>query len=119
MKTAVTLANKRDNNYKLIGELIEQLHILHLENQDIDRQIQALFEGEVASEEEEGNSNTSIHSGDRAVVLSPHKQRKGTTGHVKSLSKSKDTAHFKSDTNQEFQVRVGNLFKLKKKNYKK
>ena len=121
MKTVISLSNKRDNNNKLIGQLIEELHLIHLENQELDRQIQAIVEGDdnINSEEEEADSSTSIKSGDRAVVLSPHKQRKGTTGHVKSLSKNKGTANFKSDTNQEFSVRVGNPFRLKKKDTKR
>ena len=79
MKTVVTLTIQRDNNNHQIGQLIEQLHQLHLENQDIDRQIQQLSE-EGSSQGEEVASVVSINSGDRAVVLSPHKNRKGTTG---------------------------------------
>ena len=116
MKTSATLAIKRNNNNELIGELIEQLHKLHLDNQEIERQLSSLQEEDESNDgsvQEEETSDTSIKSGDRAVVLSPIKERRGATGYIKSLSKSRETANFKTDTNQEFQVRVGNLFRLK------
>ena len=122
MKTAATLSIKRNNNNKLIGDLIERLHKLHQENQELERQLSLLQEEDEAdnkSVQEEETSDTSIKSGDRAVVLSPIKERRGTTGHVKSLSKSRETANFKTDTNQEFQVKVGNLFKLKNRRSRK
>ena len=114
MKTVVTLSIQRDNNNEQIGKLIEKLHQLHLENQELSRQIQDLSEAEGAEEEEA--SHQSIHSGDRAVVLSPHKNRAGLTGYIKSTPKTAGGfVDFKPDSNQEFKVKPYHLFRLKKR----
>ena len=110
MKTIVNLCDQRKQNDKLIGEYIDKLQQLHLSNLELDVQIEQLREGE----EEPDNSNE-LAKGDRVVVLSPIKDRRGITGHIEGLSKSQATAYFKSDTNEKFSVRIGNLFKLKKK----
>ena len=116
MKTTDTLSSKRDNNNKRIGQLIEELCLLYQENQELELQIQVLNKEDKESvNKEEALLVTSIHSGDCAVVVSPTKDRRGTTGHVESITKSKKMANFRSDTNQRFQVRIGNLFKLKSK----
>ena len=113
MKTVSSLSAQRDQNTKLIGELIERLHNLHQENLQLESQISSLLEGE-----EEAASTSSIELGDRAVVLSPNISRRGNTGHVISLTKGKFSATFRTDSEEVYDVRVTNLFKLKKKDKK-
>ena len=65
-------------------------------------------------------NSKSITEGDRAIVLSPHKGRQGTTDFVEKITttKYKTTAEFVSDKKERISVQVYNLFKLKKKKSK-
>ena len=116
MKTTDTLNSKREKNIKRIGELIVQLHELHLENQELDHHLSLLAEG--IEEEDQTTVSSPLKSGDRAVCLSPDTNRRGNTGHILSFTKNKGFVNFRTDDNQEYSVRLSNLFRLKKKDLK-
>ena len=98
--------------------MIKQLHQAQVELEELESQLQSLELLEEEEEEASVQSSKQVSEGDRVVILSPHKQRQGITGHVARLTKSEATADFVSNSNKKFPVRVYNLFKLKKKSNK-
>ena len=116
MKTASTIQAEIVSKRTTVASLIKQLHQEQLEIDELTAQLQFIDSSEKVEEEASICSNT-IEEGDRALVISPYKNRQGTTGHVEKITttKHKTTAEFVSDKNDRFSVQVYNLFKLKKK----
>ena len=116
MKTASTIQAEIVSKRATVVNLIKQLHQEQLEIEALTEQLQFIDSLEESEEEASVHSNT-IKEGDRALVISPYKNRQGTTGHVDKITKTKHktTAEFVSDKNDRFSVQVYNLFKLKKK----
>ena len=119
MKTATSLQTEIASKRITVSTLIKQLHQAQVELEELESQLQSLQLLEEEEEEEaSAQSAKQVSEGDRVVILCPHKQRQGITGHVARLTKSGATADFISDSNEKFPVRVYNLFKLKKKSNK-
>ena len=117
MKTAGNIQAEIVSKRATVASLIKQLHQEQLEIDELTAQLQFIDSLEEEIEEEASVCSNTIKEGDRALVISPHKNRQGTTGHVEKITttKHKTTAEFVSDKNDRFSVQVYNLFKLKKK----
>ena len=114
MKTVASILNQIEENHKTIQSLLGQLHQLHIHNTELTDSLVALQinNQQELGEEEEDNSK-GIEPGDRVVILSPDRNRRGLTGHIES--RSNKIANFRADDNKTtFPVKIYNLFKLKK-----
>ena len=120
MKTFQALVSQLAKNHNQTSDLIKQLAEVQDNNKDVLDQLLNLDTSYLdATKSEEEDPSPGFLSGARAVVLSPDPKRRGLTGHVTTLSKSKLTADFRADNSKvTFPVRVSNLFKLKRKNNK-
>ena len=115
MKTVKTLVSKLVDNNNQTAELIKQIQEIQDNNEYLLNQLLSIDSSYIESIEEEDPS-PGLQTGDRAVVLSPDLKRRGLTGHVTTVSKSKLTVDFCADNSKAtFPVRVSNLFKLKRK----